>query len=70
MAKKKDCNGFDKGRLWEKVNGHERDITELKGGQRRMWEAIDKIRNRLPNWAVVVIGILLAMLGWFVKGAL
>lgn len=26
---------------------------------------IDGIRNRLPNWAVAVISLLMAMCGWF-----
>lgn len=63
-----DCNSFDKGRLVEKVNGQGRSIEELKEGQLRMWEALDKIKNRLPNWAVILIGVLLAALGYFAKG--
>jgi len=29
---------------------------------------VDKIRNRLPVWATVVIAALSAAVGWFIKG--
>ncbi|MHC4155907.1 MAG: hypothetical protein ACYST6_13415 [Planctomycetota bacterium] len=69
MAKEgQDCNGFNKGRLTERVRGNSEAIQELKEGQLRMWEALDKIKNRLPNWAVVLFGVLLAILGYLAKG--
>jgi len=32
----------------------------------RIWEAINGLRNRLPNWAVFVISALTAISGWLV----
>ena len=31
---------------------------------RDLWHTINGIRNRLPNWAVLVITVLVAALGW------
>jgi hypothetical protein len=29
-----------------------------------VWTAINSLRNRLPNWAVLVISLLMALVGW------
>jgi len=35
-----------------------------------VWKAINSLRNRLPNWAVLVISILTAVCSWFVSRAI
>ena len=41
-----------------------RDIGEIKGTLISLEEKIDKAINQLPNWATVLIGILMAGIGW------
>ena len=41
----------------------ERDLDDI-------WSAINSLRNRLPNWAVLVISLLTAMCGWLAGKAL
>lgn len=33
-------------------------------------EILDKVRNRLPVWATVAIGLLLALIGWLASGGI
>jgi hypothetical protein len=33
-------------------------------------EILDKVRNRLPVWATVAIGLLLAIIGWLASGGI
>jgi len=42
------------------------DAHEIKQSEEqvRVWKAIDDLRNRLPNWAVLVISLLMAVCGW------
>lgn len=67
-------NDFSKGRLTQQVDDHERRLTEQKDEQKGvnadMWEAINAIRNRPPVWCTVVIGILLAALGYLARAAM
>ena len=37
-------------------------IQHLTESDLKQWDAIDKIRDRLPNYAVVVISLLIALL--------
>jgi len=39
-------------------------IKKLEGSEKEQWNAIDRLRNRLPNWAVLVIAGLSGALGW------
>jgi prefoldin subunit 5 len=41
-----------------------RDIGEIKVTLISLEEKIDKAINQLPNWATVLIGILMASIGW------
>lgn len=43
---------------------HDEAIANLKHDVASQWEAIDKLRNRLPVWATVVISILTFTLGF------
>jgi predicted translin family RNA/ssDNA-binding protein len=43
------------------------DIAKVEASLERVWEAIDKLKNRLPNWAVILISTLTALLGFFIK---
>ena len=55
------------------VNNHDCDVhnMEIKNHKERLDkidEILDKVRNRPPVWCTVVMGILLAAMGWLVKG--
>lgn len=61
------------GRAWtveascEKHSGLEARIENLEISGKKQWEAIEKLQNRLPVWATVVISVLTFLLGWSVK---
>jgi predicted translin family RNA/ssDNA-binding protein len=42
-------------------------LDEVKKSVDKMWTEVDKLKNRLPNWAVVLISTLTALLGFFIK---
>ncbi len=44
-------------------------IKTLEASDVNQWAAIDKLRNRLPNWAVFVIAGLSGALGWALQYA-
>ena len=46
---------------------HTEQIKNLKESEGKQWDAIDKLRNRLPHWATLLIAILVGMIGWLVK---
>lgn len=48
----------------ERIGVNEEAITTLKQSDEEQWEAINKLRNRLPNWAVFLIAGLTGALGW------
>lgn len=60
---KGNCNSFNKGRLTEKVEQHENRLNKID-------IILDKVRNRLPVWATLLIAVLLGTLGWFAKAVL
>ena len=39
------------------------EIQNLKDSDLRQWEVIDRLQNRLPAWATVVISVLTFFLG-------
>lgn len=41
----------------------QRLAEENREDHTRMWDAMDKLKNRLPLWATLVISILMAVLG-------
>lgn len=47
----------------ERIGVNEEAIETLKESDKDQWEAINKLRNRLPNWATVVISLLTFLLG-------
>ena len=58
----------------DEINGkqhceaHAVEIKALKESDRKQWEVIEKIRDRLPNWATLLIAILSsAIVGLIVK---
>jgi len=63
-------NDFSKGRLTQKVDEHERRLNGHDVENDKMWKNIDAIRNRPPVWCTVVIGILLAALGFLARAAM
>jgi len=50
-------------RLERHEAAQEKDLDDI-------WSAINSLRNRLPNWAVLVISLLTAMCGWLAGKAL
>ncbi len=48
----------------ERIGVAEEAVATLKDSDERQWEAIAKLQNRLPNWAVFLIAALSASLGW------
>jgi len=48
----------------ERIGINEEAITTLKQSDEEQWTAINKLRNRLPNWAVFIIAGLTGALGW------
>ena len=48
----------------ERIGINEEAIGTLKKSDNEQWEAINKLRNRLPNWAVLLIATLTGALGW------
>lgn len=63
-------NDFSKGRLTQQVTEHERRINGHDKENDDMWKTINAIRNRPPVWCTVLIGVLLAALGYIVKAAI
>jgi len=43
------------------------DIAKVEASLERVWEAIDKLKNRLPNWATALISTLMAVIGYLSK---
>lgn len=43
-----------------RISRNEKDIE-------RIYVAVDKIKNRLPNWATLVIGVLTMAIGWLIS---
>ena len=43
---------------------HESKIERLEKETEEQWTAINKLRDRLPNWAVFLIAGLSGALGW------
>ncbi|MFA5382047.1 MAG: hypothetical protein WC356_02695 [Candidatus Micrarchaeia archaeon] len=48
----------------QKCGRHDSDITNLQESDKRQWDLIQKIQNRLPVWATFVFGILTLIIGW------
>jgi len=58
MAECKDCtehSGVD-----ARVGQTEKDIGTL-------YEILDKVRNRLPNWATILLSVCFLVIGWLIK---
>jgi hypothetical protein len=48
----------------EKCGRHSAEILSLKDSDKRQWDLIERIQNRLPVWATFVFGILTLTIGW------
>jgi len=57
MDENKQCNEFQKGRLVERVDQHEVRLDKHD-------IILDKVRNRLPHWATLLIALLVGIVGW------
>ena len=53
----------------ERVGITETEIENLKDSDNRQWEILEKLQNRLPVWATMVISLLTFLLG-SITGAL
>lgn len=49
------------------LGDHGARINNLETSDEGQWKAINHLRNRLPNWAVLVIAGLSGALGWVVQ---
>ena len=47
----------------EHCNRITRNETDIK----TIFDLVEKIRNRLPNWATVLIGLLMGVIGWLLS---
>jgi len=47
----------------ERIGVVESDVHTLKAETEKQWQAIDKLRNRLPHWATLLISLLTFALG-------
>ncbi len=47
----------------EKCGRHEADIINLQDSDKRQWEILDRVQNRLPNWATFTFSALTFILG-------
>jgi len=43
-------------------SGMANELENLKDSDKKQWETLEKVRDRLPNWAVLVISILVGMI--------
>lgn len=48
---------------------HGARLDNLEQSDTEQWEAINRLRNRLPNWAVFLIAFLSGALGWALQWA-
>jgi len=48
----------------ERIGVNEKAIETLEKSDDDQWDAINKLRNRLPNWATFVFAGLTFALGW------
>lgn len=46
-----------------KMDEHEKRLNKID-------VILEKVRNRLPNWATFTFGVLLLVIGWLIKGVL
>ena len=54
----------------EKCDEHTGCVSDIKRNTadiQKIYELIEKIRNRLPNWATVLISVLTLIIGWLVS---
>jgi len=42
-------------------------ITHLEASDAKQWDVLEKLQSRLPNWATLIIAILMALIGYFVR---
>ena len=40
------------------------EVSNLKLADERQWKAIEALQQRLPTWATLLIGVLMAYSGW------
>lgn len=47
----------------ERIGVVESEVDTLKGETEKQWQAIEKLKNRLPLWATMLISVLTFALG-------
>jgi p-aminobenzoyl-glutamate transporter AbgT len=52
----------------ENHSGHEARIEQNEKDIKNIYDLIEKVRNRLPHWATLVISILTLAIGWLLSG--
>ena len=54
----------------EKCDDHTGCVNQINTNKEniaKIYDLIEKIRNRLPNWATVLISLLTLLIGWLVS---
>ena len=54
----------------DKCDEHTGCVSDIKRNSmdiQKIYELVEKIRNRLPNWATALISILTLIIGWLVS---
>ena len=46
------------------IVGLQKETARLHEVDDQQWTAINQIRNRLPTWATLLLGILMGVIGW------
>lgn len=49
------------------VTRHGQQIKQLEKSDGDQWKMINQIRNRLPHWATMMIGVLMGLIGFLIK---
>ena len=52
------------------IDVHEFKLDEHEKRLDKIDVILEKVRNRLPNWATFTFGVLLLVIGWLIKGVL
>jgi hypothetical protein len=52
------------------LNVHEYKLRNHEERLDKIDLILEKVRNRLPNWATFTFGVLLLVIGWLIKGVI
>lgn len=58
------------GELGVRVDDHGRRLDKNDKDHKELWDGQDRIKNRLPHWATLLISILTLAIGVLLRGAI